>query len=78
MMFRKPPVFSSNSLLFPQNSCSKDLISITSQLLSKNPKTRLGSSDENSVIRHPWFKDIDFTALLENRVILISKARYLQ
>ena len=40
----------------------KDFISV---LLDKDPSKRLGLNGLEEIINHPWFKDIDRTALLK-------------
>lgn len=48
---------------------SEELKDIITKLLDKNNKTRLGSTnDVTEIINHPWFADIDITAIIDKRV----------
>lgn len=43
------------------------------QALKKDPHTRLGHKDDiNEIKAHPWFKDIDWNALVKKQVSVSS------
>jgi len=47
-----------------------DAVSILQQLLESDPKKRLGGGPEDAaeIKRHPFFKGVDWTAVMEKRV----------
>mmetsp|Transcript_18903 Transcript_18903/g.16745 ORF Transcript_18903/g.16745 Transcript_18903/m.16745 type:complete len:155 (-) Transcript_18903:40-504(-) len=47
---------------------SDELKDIILLLLDRNPKTRLGAKGHKEVMEHPWFKGVDFEAILEKKV----------
>ncbi|OCT75984.1 hypothetical protein XELAEV_18031171mg [Xenopus laevis] len=51
-------------------SISEDALDLLFKLLEKNPHRRLGSSKKGAqdVMNHVFFKDIDWTAMLERKV----------
>jgi serine/threonine protein kinase len=58
-----------DEVLYPI-SMSRDAVSICQRLLIKDPNSRLGSSphDAEEVKRHPFFREVDWRALLEKSV----------
>lgn len=79
MLTGLPPWYSTNrkeiyhgithgALVFPDRVCSPLARNIITLLLDKNPETRLGSRGGVMEVKvHPFFADIDWTALLEKK-----------
>lgn len=58
-------------LKFPSSpTISDEAKDFIKQLLSKNPRKRLGTKDSNEIKNHEWFKDIDFDELLSKKAKL--------
>ncbi|KAI9228306.1 MAG: hypothetical protein DHS80DRAFT_23465 [Piptocephalis tieghemiana] len=58
-----------DEVLYPINM-SRDSVSILQRLLIKDPPKRLGSgpSDAEEIKAHPFFKDVDWDAMLQKRI----------
>lgn len=81
MMFGVPPFYSSNVQLMykkavrepvvfkPGIKISDEAKDIINKLLTKDANTRLGAqADSLEVLSHPWFKDLDWSKLLERKL----------
>lgn len=81
MMFGIPPFYSSNVQMMykkavrespvfkPGIKISDEAKDIINKLLTKDPVTRLGAmADSLEVLSHPWFKDLDWSKLLERKL----------
>ena len=56
------------SATFPPNSnISNQAIDLISCLLKKRPAQRLGTKNEEDIITHPWFKDINHNDMYKKR-----------
>ena len=57
---------------YPQNkSTSQELKNLLNGLLCKNPEKRIGSTgDAKEILGHPWFKKIDLSALVSEKLKL--------
>ena len=83
MIYGIPPFYSTNvqkmyknivmnELKFKKHTqCSEEAKNFMRGLLVKKPQNRLGSSaDSLELMSHPWFKDIDWSKLLEKKLIM--------
>ena len=81
MMFGIPPFYSSNVQMMykkavrepvvfkPGIKISDDAKDLINKLLAKDPNNRLGAqADSLEVLSHSWFKDLDWSRLLERKV----------
>lgn len=82
MMYGSPPFYNRdhekmfhdivNRELFFDNTkadVSENCKNMIYTLLRKDPEKRLGSKNEDEIKLHPWFEDIDWSALLKKEVL---------
>lgn len=55
---------------------SEECRSMLVGLLNKYPHKRLGHNGSEEVLKHPWFNDMDWPALLEMKVLLLLCRSY--
>lgn len=58
-----------DEILYPHNM-SRDSVSVLQKLLTRDPEKRLGSgrSDAEEIKRHPFFKGVDWEAIINKRI----------
>jgi beta-adrenergic-receptor kinase len=52
---------------FPDDKFEPEAADLCSRLLDKNEKTRLGSSGCEEIMAHPWFKNMNWEAIISDR-----------
>ena len=62
MVVKSEPSFS------PSVPVSEELVDLIKQCMQKDPKKRLGAENTADIKKHAWFKDVDWTAVLEKKI----------